>query len=91
MNAAEQFAKLVLDKTKDRVANGSMDEGDDERMELALRCGYGDVRKVVYDPIIHGEVDDCEPGDIIWFWKPILPDVSGHVPAQRKEPCVEKK
>ncbi len=65
---AEQFAKVALDKVKERTASGESDENDDALLELAARIGYGNVRRVKYDPEKHGEVVDVEPGQEMWFW-----------------------
>lgn len=64
---AIEFARCCLQSSKEAVADESMSEQDEETMECAARLGYGNVRKVQYDPKKHGEVD-CEPGSEIWFW-----------------------
>jgi hypothetical protein len=65
---AEMFAKKVLDKVKERTGEGCCDENDDELLELACKLGYGNVRRVIYDPVKHGEIADMDRGRECWFW-----------------------
>jgi hypothetical protein len=38
----------------------------EDLMRLAEK--HGRARKVKYDPAIHGDISDVEPGDEIWAW-----------------------
>jgi hypothetical protein len=63
-----EFGRLCLQSAKEAIADGSMGEEDEETMELAQRLGVGNVRRVIYDPALHGDVDEAEPGSEIWYW-----------------------
>lgn len=78
------FARACLQSSKEAIADGSIGEEDEATMECAMRLGYGNVRRVPYDPAIHGSDFDCEPGDAIWYWgaPTIAPATDRAAPAQ---------
>lgn len=41
-------------------------EDSEEILPIAERAGL--CRRVIYDPVLHGEAIEAEPGDEIWFW-----------------------
>jgi len=42
------------------------DEFSEDLLPLAEKAGL--ALRTKYDPEIHGEIDDCVKGDMIWFW-----------------------
>lgn len=42
------------------------DENGQMMIEWAEETGL--CKKIKYDPAIHGEIEDCEEGDIIYYW-----------------------
>jgi hypothetical protein len=60
----EAFGKEVLDWMRD-PSFFSFEESE-ELCEMAERHGL--VERVVYDEALHGEIQDCEPGDRIWWF-----------------------
>jgi hypothetical protein len=40
-------------------------EDSEELMQFAAKAGL--VKRVVYDPALHGEIE-ATPGDEIWYW-----------------------
>lgn len=64
-NSTAAFGQLVWDALKERYPEDAV-EFDEGLMELASQAGL--VARVVYDPAIHDDVPDAEPGDSIWWW-----------------------
>ena len=74
----EAVTKRDLDIAKmaifgERVWNLFIDNVDslevdavDEVMEIAASLNM--VKRVVYDPDIHGDIDGAQPGNLIWWW-----------------------
>ena len=60
------FGREVFKLVSDRVADMTLDEGDDEIMEIAGKHGL--ATQVAYDPEAHGNVPEAEPGQTIWWW-----------------------
>jgi hypothetical protein len=60
------FGREVFKLVTDRVADMTMDEDDDEIMDIAGRHGL--AKQVPYDPELHGDVPEAEPGQTIWWW-----------------------
>jgi len=61
----ERFGRMVWKDLSEQYPDIS-DEGDDELMEMAGKCGL--ASKVFYNPAIHGVDIDADPGEEIWFW-----------------------
>lgn len=51
------------------------DEWSEDVMPLAVQAGIAE--RVPYDPEIHGEGVESEPGDEIWVWLPLKAQGSG--------------
>lgn len=66
--SAHQLGLQLLDRAKEVCAEGDWDEWSEEVMELAEKLGVGNVRRVAYDPAVHGEGIEAEAGDLIWWW-----------------------
>ncbi len=66
--AWKEFGTRVLNEVKSRVADCGWDENDDVLMSLAASLKLGNVRRVVYDPAKHGDLNEAIPGREIWFW-----------------------
>jgi hypothetical protein len=60
----DNFGRLVWYTIEKHYAAAEMTEGDEEYMELALKCGL--CTRESYDREKHGYVNDAEPGDLIY-------------------------
>jgi hypothetical protein len=65
-NSFGAFGREIFNLVTERVANMTIDEGDEDIMEIAVRNGL--AKKVPYDPELHGDVLEAEPGQSIWWW-----------------------
>lgn len=64
-----KFALEVLNISKEHMADGWSSEEDENIMELAAKYKVGNVRREIYDPEKHGEMNcDLEKGDEFWYW-----------------------
>tara|TARA_Y100000310_G_scaffold345655_1_gene467791 strand:+ start:11112 stop:11333 length:222 start_codon:yes stop_codon:yes gene_type:complete len=62
----EKFGEEVLDCIKESCRQGQLEEDSEGLMEMAERHGL--VRRVEYDFKKHGDIEDADEGDIIWWW-----------------------
>lgn len=64
-NTFEAFGRDMLAWARSRE-NFFGDEDSEKFMEIAEKHGL--VQRVKYDPALHGEIEDAEPGcDVWWF------------------------
>jgi len=60
------FGRLVWKWVKQRGGDIFDHEDSEELMQVAQRAGL--VRRVIYDPAVHGEGIDADPDSEIWYW-----------------------
>jgi hypothetical protein len=63
-----KFSLGIIDAAKEHLAEGSCDENDQAIIESCVEYGLANVRRVIYDPEVHGEMQDAEPGKEIFYW-----------------------
>ena len=53
-----------------RVFTDNIDSLDVEAVEevMEIAASLNMVKRVVYDPDIHGDIDGARPGGLIWWW-----------------------
>ena len=53
-----------------RVFTDNIDSLDVEAVEevMEIAASLNMVKRVVYDPDIHGDIDGAQPGNLIWWW-----------------------
>lgn len=66
INFHEAFGSAVWESLKARWVQGEMSDDDINLMELAEEAGL--CEQVAYSPEHHGEIQDAEPGDMIFWW-----------------------
>lgn len=67
LEAWERFGGTVLERAKDEFSDNNWNEDIEWLMELAQSQRVGNVRRVIYDPHVHGNID-ADEGAEIWFW-----------------------
>jgi hypothetical protein len=66
MGDIESFGKDVLEMVKDCLRLGEFDVEVEGLAECAERHGL--MKRAKYDPHEHGEITECDPGDMVWYW-----------------------
>jgi len=61
-----EFGRLMWQHILNHMPEFLGDEWSEDVMPLAEKAGL--CNRVIYDPAIHGEIEDVEPGDMIWWW-----------------------
>ena len=61
-----RFGKLMWEMIEKIGGEFCWDAWSDDVLPLAQRAGL--CRRVIYDPAIHGDGIDAEPGCEIWYW-----------------------
>ncbi len=61
----EKFGRLIYLRYRESEFFFS-DEDSENIMPLALMAGLAE--RVIFDPDIHGEIEDADPGQAIWRW-----------------------
>ena len=70
MSKLEQFGREMLAMTKECIKEGWFECDAEIMADRAVECGL--IQKVKYDPDKHAGVSaEHEPGDVIYYWKPL--------------------
>lgn len=64
----KKFSLGIIDAAKEHLAEGSCDENDQAIIESCVEYGLANVRRVIYNPEVHGEIVDAEPGEETFYW-----------------------
>lgn len=60
------FGRLIWGWIEGQGGDFCWREDSEDILPMAEKAGL--CRRVIYDPVLHGEAIEAEPGDEIWFW-----------------------